>query len=192
MYPSLVTTETSIDQFPTWSQDGSAIYFSSDRTGRQEVWKMGADGSTPTQITLQAVMQHNHDQIPYGVPPLNGFPLNVPRNTAYGFSDDFTNQDAISVIATVDHAFNKDFKLRNQTMFNYVNTYVHETSGNAVGTLAANGGFVPAANGARTAAESARKVKPEVESSGVALGMVMARKKSPTKMNVGQRKGWIP
>ena len=103
---------------------------------------------TPTQITLQAVMQHNHDQIPYGVPPLNGFPLNVPRNTAYGFSDDFTSQDAISVIATVDHAFNKDFKLRNQTMFNYVNTYVHETSGNAVGTLAANGGFVPAANGA--------------------------------------------
>jgi catecholate siderophore receptor len=103
---------------------------------------------TPTQITLQAVMQHNRDQIPYGVPPLNGFPLNVPRNTAYGFSDDFTSQDAISVIATVDHAFNKDFKLRNQTMFNYVNTYVHETSGNAVGTLAANGGFVPAANGA--------------------------------------------
>ena len=69
---------------------------------------------TPTQITLQALMQHNHDQVPYGVPPLNGFPLNVPRNTAYGFSDDFTNQDVISVVATVDHAFNKDFKLRNQ------------------------------------------------------------------------------
>ncbi|MEA2808804.1 MAG: catecholate siderophore receptor, partial [Rhodospirillaceae bacterium] len=103
---------------------------------------------TPTQITLQALMQHNHDQVPYGVPPLNGFPLNVPRNTAYGFSDDYTNQDAISVMATVDHAFNKDFKLRNQTMFNFVNTNVHETSGNAVGTLAANGGFVPAANGA--------------------------------------------
>jgi catecholate siderophore receptor len=103
---------------------------------------------TPTQITLQALMQHNHDQVPYGVPPLNGFPLNVPRNTAYGFSDDYTNQDAISLMATVDHAFNKDFKLRNQTMFNFVNTNVHETSGNAVGTLAANGGFVPAANGA--------------------------------------------
>ncbi|MEA2804907.1 MAG: catecholate siderophore receptor [Rhodospirillaceae bacterium] len=103
---------------------------------------------TPTQITLQALMQHNHDQVPYGVPPLNGFPLNVPRNTAYGFSDDYTNQDAISLMATVDHAFNKNFKLRNQTMFNFVNTNVHETSGNAVGTLAANGGFVPAANGA--------------------------------------------
>jgi len=39
---------------------------------------------TPTEITLQALLQHNHDQIPYGVPPLNGFPLNVPRNTEYG------------------------------------------------------------------------------------------------------------
>ena len=40
---------------------------------------------TPTEVTLQALLQHNHDQIAYGVPPLNGFPLNVPRNTAYGF-----------------------------------------------------------------------------------------------------------
>lgn len=102
---------------------------------------------TPTQITLQALLQHNHDQVQYGVPPLNGFPIDVPRNTAYGFTDDFTNQDVISVMSTVDHAFNKDFKLRNQTMFNFVNTYVRETSGNAVGTLGATG-FVPAANGA--------------------------------------------
>jgi len=102
---------------------------------------------TPTQITLQALLQHNHDQVQYGVPPLNGFPIDVPRNTAYGFTDDFTNQDVISVMSTVDHAFNKDFKLRNQTMFNFVDTYVRETSGNAVGTLGATG-FVPAANGA--------------------------------------------
>ena len=94
---------------------------------------------TPTQITLQALMQHNHDQVPYGIPPLNGFPLNVPRNTAYGFSDDFTNQDVISILATVDHAFDKNLKLRNQTLFNYVNTYVRETSANAVGTLGPNG-----------------------------------------------------
>src|SRR5215813_258979 len=102
---------------------------------------------TPTQITLQALLQHNHDQVQYGVPPLNGFPINVPRNTAYGFTDDFTNQDVISLMSTVDHAFNKYLRLRNQTMFNFVNTYVRETSGNAVGTLGATG-FVPAANGA--------------------------------------------
>ena len=101
---------------------------------------------TPTEITLQALLQHNHDQIPYGVPPLNGFPLNVPRNTEYGFSDDATNQDVISLMATVDHAFNKDFRLRNQSMFNFVNTNVRETAGNAVGTVTA-AGFVPAVNG---------------------------------------------
>jgi catecholate siderophore receptor len=101
---------------------------------------------TPTEITLQALLQHNHDQIPYGVPPLNGFPLNVPRNTEYGFSDDATNQDVISLMATVDHSFNKDFKLRNQSMFNFVNTNVRETAGQAVGTVTA-AGFVPAVNG---------------------------------------------
>jgi len=101
---------------------------------------------TPTEITLQALLLHNHDQVPYGVPPLNGFPLNVPRNTAYGFQDDFTNQDVISLMATVDHAFDKDLKLRNQTMFNYVNTFVRETSGNAVGTVGATG-FIAAAAG---------------------------------------------
>jgi catecholate siderophore receptor len=101
---------------------------------------------TPTEITLQALLQHNHDQIPYGVPPLNGFPLNVPRNTEYGFSDDATNQDVISLMATVDHTFNKDFKLRNQSMFNFVNTNVRETAGQAVGTVTA-AGFVPAVNG---------------------------------------------
>ncbi len=101
---------------------------------------------TPTEITLQALLQHNHDQIPYGVPPLNGFPLNVPRNTEYGFADDATNQDVISLMATVDHAFNKDFKLRNQSMFNFVNTNVRETAGQAVGTVTA-AGFVPAVNG---------------------------------------------
>jgi catecholate siderophore receptor len=101
---------------------------------------------TPTEITLQALLQHNHDQIPYGVVPLNGFPLNVPRNTEYGFTDDFTNQDVVSILATVEHKFDPQLRLRNQTMFNFVNTYVRETSPNAVGTVGPTG-FVAAANG---------------------------------------------
>jgi catecholate siderophore receptor len=99
---------------------------------------------TPTEITLQALLQHNHDQVAYGIPPLNGFPLNVPRNTAYGDIDDYTNQDVISLMSTIDHTFKKELKLRNQTMFNFVNTYVRETSGQAVGTLGSTG-FVAAA-----------------------------------------------
>ena len=99
---------------------------------------------TPTEITLSALLQHKKDQIPYGVPAVNGFPINVPRNTAYGFNDDYTAQDVIALNATVDHKFNQGLSLRNQTEFVWVNTSVRETSGAAVGSLAANGSFVAA------------------------------------------------
>ena len=51
---------------------------------------------TPTEITLSAILQHRKDQVPYGVPNLNGFPINVPRNTAYGYDSDATVQDVIT------------------------------------------------------------------------------------------------
>jgi Tol biopolymer transport system component len=38
-------------RWPSWSRDGRSIYYSSDSTGRYELWKMGADGSGPVQIT---------------------------------------------------------------------------------------------------------------------------------------------
>jgi catecholate siderophore receptor len=102
---------------------------------------------TPTEITLSAILLHRKDQVNYGVPPLNGFPLNLPRNTAYGFSDDYTEQDVIALNSTIDHKFDPNLRLRNQTEFLWVNTAVRETSGGFVGTLAANGGFVQAAAG---------------------------------------------
>ena len=42
---------------------------------------------TPTEVTLYALLQHNHDQPDYGVPPVNFFPAQVPRNNAYGYTD---------------------------------------------------------------------------------------------------------
>ena len=102
---------------------------------------------TPTEITLSAILQHRKDQVPYGVPNLNGFPINVPRNTAYGYDSDATEQDVISLNSTIDHKFAANLNLRNQTEFVWVNTAVQETSGGFVGTLAANGGFVQAAAG---------------------------------------------
>lgn len=99
---------------------------------------------TPTEVTLSAILQHKKDQVPYGVPNLNGFPLNVPRNTAYGYDNDYTSQDVVNLSATVNHKFNKDLSLRNQTAFVWVNTDVRETSGGFVGSLAANGSFVAA------------------------------------------------
>ena len=99
---------------------------------------------TPTEITLSAILQHKKDQVAYGVPNLNGFPLNVPRNTAYGFNTDYTAQDVVALNATVDHKFNQNLSLRNQTEFVWVNTAVQETSGGFVGSLAPNGSFVAA------------------------------------------------
>ncbi len=41
-------TENSI---PSWSRDGTSIYFTSNRTGRFEVWRVPVRGGTPEQIT---------------------------------------------------------------------------------------------------------------------------------------------
>ena len=71
------------------------------------------------------------------MPPLNGFPINVPRNIAYGFSDDYTEQDVIQLNATVDHKFSSDLQPAQPDGILWVNTAVRETSGGFVGTLAA-------------------------------------------------------
>ena len=36
---------------PTWSRDGAWIYFTSDRTGRPEVWKVASKGGSQVQVT---------------------------------------------------------------------------------------------------------------------------------------------
>ena len=105
---------------------------------------------TPTEITLAAIVQHRKDQVPYGVPALNGFPINVPRNVNYGLVDDYTEQDVIQLNATVEHKVSDAMRLRNQTEFAWVNTSVRQTSGAAVGVLGPyprSWGFLPAAVG---------------------------------------------
>ncbi len=97
---------------------------------------------TPTEITLSALLQHNHDNVDYGVPNYNGYLLTPPRNTNYGLSDDYTNSDQIMLNATVDHKFNKNLVLRNQSQFNWVNTDVRQTSGAVVGVLNGTWNFV--------------------------------------------------
>jgi Tol biopolymer transport system component len=36
---------------PTWSRDGKWVYFTSDRSGEYQVWKMPAQGGAPVQVT---------------------------------------------------------------------------------------------------------------------------------------------
>jgi catecholate siderophore receptor len=104
--------------------------------------------NTPTEITLYALFQHNHDQADYGVPPLNFYPAQVGRNNAYGFSSDRTEQDIIFLGARVQHKFNKDVSLRNQTQVSYVNTNARETAPQSVGTVnPLTGAFTPVGGG---------------------------------------------
>jgi catecholate siderophore receptor len=125
--------------------------------GLAPVVKLGI--GTPTEITLGAILQHKKDQIPYGVPPLNGFPINVPRNTEYGNSDDYTEQDVIQLMSMIEHKFNPDFKARNQTSFVWVNTSVRETGVNGVGVTGpypTGLGFLLTPNGPNATAYSAQ------------------------------------
>ena len=49
--PRRMTTDPAEDKWPYWSHDGKWIYFSSTRTGREEIWKMPSNGGEALQIT---------------------------------------------------------------------------------------------------------------------------------------------
>lgn len=102
-------------------------------------WGIG----TPTEITLSALLQHNRDSPDYGIPPVNGSPADVKRDTFYGFTDDQTTQDIAMVSAAVQHKFTPDIMLRNQTQYNFVRTNARETAPQSVGTIDPIKGFVP-------------------------------------------------
>ena len=97
---------------------------------------------TPTEITLSALLQHNHDNVDYGYPNYNGYLLSAGRNTNFGYADDYTDSNQVMLNATIDHKFNKDLVLRNQSQFNWVNTNVRQTSGAFVGVFNAARAFV--------------------------------------------------
>jgi len=49
--PLRLTTHPAEDKWPNWSHDGKWIYFSSTRSGREEIWKMPSSGGDAVQIT---------------------------------------------------------------------------------------------------------------------------------------------
>jgi len=87
---------------------------------------------TPTEITLSALIQHNRDQPDYGIPALNGHPAPVNRGTFYGFTDDRTIQDVQTLNARIEHRFNDNLKLRNQTQFSHYSTEARATNAASV------------------------------------------------------------
>ena len=46
-----LTGENSADGRPSWSRDGKWISFTSDRSGRWQIWKMSVTGQNPIQVT---------------------------------------------------------------------------------------------------------------------------------------------
>jgi Tol biopolymer transport system component len=49
--PDRLTSDSAQDGSPMWSRDGMWIYFSSNRTGRREVWKVSAEAGKAVQVT---------------------------------------------------------------------------------------------------------------------------------------------
>ncbi len=46
-----VAADAANDWAPVWSPDGARIAFTSDRSGNEEIWVVGADGAGPTALT---------------------------------------------------------------------------------------------------------------------------------------------
>ena len=48
-----LTTHRAIDTEGTWSPDGETIYFTSDRSGGPQVYRVSANGGTPERVTFE-------------------------------------------------------------------------------------------------------------------------------------------
>jgi TolB protein len=48
-----LTERPSIDTEPTWSADGKTIYFTSDRAGRPQVYRIAAAGGRPERVSFE-------------------------------------------------------------------------------------------------------------------------------------------
>jgi len=137
------TSDTSAVRVMAMGQNGNAT--TRDQSSMQDFGlapsvRLGI--GTPTEITLSALLQHNHDMPDYGVGPLNGHPAPVDRDTAFGYNDDHTDSDIAALNSTIIHKIDTKTTLRNQTQFNYVRTNAVETAPNTIGTVTAKG-FVP-------------------------------------------------
>jgi hypothetical protein len=49
-----LTDNNDLDELPVWSPNGGLIAFTSDRDGTEDIWRIQADGQTPTRLTTNA------------------------------------------------------------------------------------------------------------------------------------------
>jgi Tol biopolymer transport system component/DNA-binding winged helix-turn-helix (wHTH) protein len=55
--PVRLTSDPTFDGTPEWSSDGQWIYFTSNKSGRPELWKISANGGTASQLTRDGGLQ---------------------------------------------------------------------------------------------------------------------------------------
>jgi Tol biopolymer transport system component len=60
--PRNITSHPAMDAWPSFSQDGKWIFFTSNRTGENQIWKMPASGGDAVQLT------YNEGFMPVGSP----------------------------------------------------------------------------------------------------------------------------
>lgn len=48
-----LTTDSFVDRNPVWSPDGKQIFFSSNRSGKQQIWSINSDATNLRQITFE-------------------------------------------------------------------------------------------------------------------------------------------
>ncbi len=106
---------------------------------------------TPTEITLSALLQKNHDMPDYGVSPWQGRPVDAPRDNFYGYRNDRTNQDVATFSALVSRRFGDDLTLRNELQSNQVHVDARETASQSLGILPGSPGATACALGFCTA-----------------------------------------
>jgi catecholate siderophore receptor len=75
------------------------------------------DISDKTKLLIQVENLEDKRITDFGVPAINGRPVNVDPGTYYGSSDarndDYTETDVLSGAVTLEHQFNNDWKLKN-------------------------------------------------------------------------------
>ena len=65
--PRNITSHPAMEHVPNFSSDGKWIYFSSNRSGRHQVWKVPVEGGGPAGEVLQGVLNGAFQVVERGI-----------------------------------------------------------------------------------------------------------------------------
>jgi catecholate siderophore receptor len=92
---------------------------------------------TPTRLTISFFHQEEHDNPDYGIPWVNDRPAPVPRNTFYGFRDDYFRSNVNVGTIILEHDFTDDLTVHEQLRLGSYHRSLRVTQGQAPDEFAA-------------------------------------------------------